>query len=73
MNRGLDRPLQLEPEKEYTIQIIADDKIIATVYIDGVALNARMYKKSGASLAIYVVDGALKVIDAEIETGLKSD
>ena len=69
-NRGLERPLVLEPGKTYQLQIIADDRI-ATLYIDGVALNTRLYAKPGQALSVYVVDGNLTVTDAAIETGLK--
>jgi beta-fructofuranosidase len=69
MNRGLERPIILKANKEYCVQIIVDDTI-ATIYIDGVALNTRMYKKAGQALAVYVVDGGLYLHDAVIETGL---
>jgi beta-fructofuranosidase len=70
MNKGLERPLRLEAEKPYHIQIIVDGDI-ATLYVDGVALNTRMYAKAGHALAVYVVDGALTVEDAVLETDLK--
>lgn len=70
MNRGLERPLRLEADRTYHIQIIVDDTI-ATLYVEGVALNTRMYAKAGQALAIYVVDGNLRVENAVLETGLK--
>lgn len=70
MNKGLERPIQLEAGKKYTVQVIVDDTI-ATLYVDGVALNTRMYAKAGQVLAVYVVDGSLTVKDAVLETGLK--
>jgi beta-fructofuranosidase len=70
MNKGLERPLQLEANRTCTIQIIVDDTI-ATLYVAGVALNTRMYAKAGQALAIYVVDGRLDVDAASLETGLK--
>jgi len=70
MNRGLERPMRLEANRKYNIQIIVDDTI-ATIYVDGVALNARMYAKAGQALAIYVVDGKLTLEGAVIESGLK--
>ena len=63
-NKGLERPLSLRPDVDHTIQVIADDTI-ATVYVDGVALNARMYAKAGTSLAVQVIDGTL-VIDSSV-------
>jgi beta-fructofuranosidase len=70
MNKGLERPIQLEANRKYTIQVIADDTI-ATIYVDGVALNTRMYAKAGQALALYVVDGTLKIEEAILSTGLK--
>jgi beta-fructofuranosidase len=69
-NKGLERPIQFEANKEYDIQMIVDDTI-ATVYIDGVALNARMYAKAGTSIAMYVVDGNLEIKSASLKKGLK--
>ncbi len=68
MNKGLERPLQLEADRTYHIQIIVDDSI-ATLYVEGVALNTRMYAKAGQALAVYVVDGKLRVENAVLETG----
>ncbi len=70
MNKGLERPLRLEANRKYTIQIIVDDTI-ATLYVEGVVLNTRMYAKAGQALAIYVVDGTLTLENAVVETGLK--
>jgi len=70
MNKGLERPLRLEADRPYLIQIIVDDTI-ATLYVEGVALNTRMYAKAGQALAIYVVNGKLSVENAVLETGLK--
>jgi beta-fructofuranosidase len=69
MNKGLERPLRLAAGRDYTIQIIADDTI-ATIYVDGVALNTRMYAKSGQALAVYVVDGQLTIQEAVIGKGI---
>jgi beta-fructofuranosidase len=69
-NKGLERPIAFEANKEYTLRVIVDDTI-ATVYIDGVALNARMYATPGTSLAMYVVDGELDIKSAALAKGLK--
>ena len=63
-------PLRLEADRPYTIQVIVDDTI-ATLYVEGVALNTRMYAKPGQALAIYLVDGELTLENAVLETGLK--
>ena len=69
-NKGLERPLRLEAQRSYTIQIIVD-ATIATLYVAGVALSTRMYAKAGQALAIYVVDGTLTLDSAVLETELK--
>jgi beta-fructofuranosidase len=63
MNKGLERPLLLEANRLYHIQIIVDDTI-ATLYVDGVALNTRLYAKAGQALAVYIVDGTLTLESA---------
>ena len=45
-NMGLERLIRLVPGKKYHVQIIVDDTI-ATLYVDGVALNTRMYTNTG--------------------------
>lgn len=62
MNRGLSRPLDLTPGKEYKVTVIVDDDI-CVLYIDGVALNARMCEKPGRELKLYVHGGSLQVRD----------
>ena len=70
-NKGLERPIQLKAGKEYLIQIIVDDDI-ATIYIDGVALNVRMYNEnqSGHGIGMYVTDGTLEILEANISDRL---
>jgi len=48
-NKGLERPLHLEPGVSHHLELVADGTI-CTLYIDGVALNARMYAKAGTSI-----------------------
>lgn len=67
--RGLDRPFVIEPGREYDVTVIVDDTI-ATLYVDGVALNARMYDKRGARLGVQVVDGAITIHEARLSTSL---
>ena len=62
-NIGLERPIRLEAGKKYHIQMILDDTI-ATIYVDGVALNTRFYQKFGQSLSLFVTDGTLTVTNA---------
>lgn len=54
---GLERPICLNPGQIYHIQLIVDDTI-ATLYVNGIALNARMYEKPGDSLGFFVTEGA---------------
>jgi beta-fructofuranosidase len=50
--------------------MIVDDTI-ATLYIDDVALNTRMYRKPGGAVSLGVTDGSLKAVNIEIAKGLK--
>lgn len=63
MNKGLERPLQINEGRRCNVTLIVDDTI-ATLYIDGVALNTRMYAKASDALAIYVVDGEVTIHNA---------
>ena len=64
-NRGLERPFDIRSGQEYEVKIIIDDDI-ATLYVDGVALNARMYDKPGDRLAVEVVDGSVEVLSCSL-------
>lgn len=68
-NRGLDRPLAIEPGRPVQVELIVDASI-ATVYIDGVALNARMNTRPGAAIVASVVDGAATLTDVVLAKGL---
>ena len=72
MNIGMERPLRLEPNEPNHIQIIVDDTIM-TIYVNGVALNARVYRHFGDSLEVFVTDGALKLSNTRIARGLKKE
>ena len=69
-NIGLERPIRLETGKKYHIQMILDDTI-ATIYVDGVALNTRFYQKFGQSLSLFVIDGTLTVTNAGLSKTIK--
>lgn len=68
MDKGLERPITLLPDKEYKLTLIVDDTL-ATIYMDGVAMSTRMYAKSGDGIVFYVIDGGLEVIEASLSTG----
>ncbi|MCO6559292.1 MAG: DUF4975 domain-containing protein [Bifidobacterium sp.] len=70
MNIGVERPIALEAGRTYHIQVVVDDTI-ATIYVDGVALNARMYQKPGDDLSMFVTDGSLKIANASVARGIK--
>lgn len=71
MNLGLERPVRLCPGEIYNIRLIVDGTI-ATIYVNGTALNTRMYQKPGDSLAVSVTDGSLKIRNVSIARGLKA-
>ncbi|WP_072344133.1 glycoside hydrolase family protein [Actinomyces urinae] len=55
-NKGMERPLTLEPGVSHKFQLIVDESV-ATFYISGVALNARMNRRFGDRLSVGVTDG----------------
>ena len=57
-NMGLERLIRLTPGKKYHVQIIVDDTI-ATLYVDGVALNTRMYTSPGEGICLGAIDGSV--------------
>jgi beta-fructofuranosidase len=70
MNIGLERPLRFKADESYRLRLIVDNTI-ATLYINDVALNVRMYKRPGECLAFTVTDGTLAVSDLSLAKGLK--
>ena len=56
MNIGLEQPIGLEAGHTYHIRLVVDDTI-GTLYVDGVALNVRMYERPGASLGVFGTAG----------------
>ncbi len=70
MNIGLERPIVLESGKEYILRLIVDDTI-ATMYVDGVAMNTRMYTRPGDALSMFVTDGDLTIKEITIAKGLR--
>lgn len=70
MNIGLERPIMLKAGKTYNIRVIVDGTI-ATLYVDGVALNARMYSELGDSLSMFVTNGKIEITNVSIAKGLK--
>ena len=64
MNKGLNRPIDLKAGKEYDLKVIVDDNIL-TIYLDGTALNARVYHKFGHTLSVTVTNGTLQLEQIE--------
>lgn len=71
LSQGSERPIELKAGRKYNIRLIVDDTI-GTIYVDGVALNARLYTKPGDALGIFVSEGNLKVENCSISTELKN-
>lgn len=70
MNIGLERPIDLEAGRKYHIQVVVDDTI-ATLYVNGVALNARMYRHHGDALSMFATDGMVNLANVSIARGIK--
>lgn len=69
LSQGSERPIELAAGRKYNIRLIIDDTI-GTIYVDGVALNARLYTKPGDALGIFVSEGNLKIENCSISTEL---
>lgn len=67
---GQERPICLEPGKTYHIDLIVDDTV-ATLYVDGVALNARAYRKFGRGLGVFATDGTVELKNITLSRDLK--
>lgn len=72
MNIGLDRPFSMSDKQTCHIRLIVDDTI-ATIYVDGVALNTRMYKKPGETLSVFVTDGQIRVSNSTFSNSLSAE
>lgn len=70
LSQGSERPITLEPGQKYHIRLIVDDTI-GTIYVNGVALNARLYTKPGDALGIFASEGTIQVENCSISTELK--
>lgn len=70
LSQGSERPIELIPNKIYNIRLIIDDTI-AVIYVDGVALSARMYTKPGDAFGIFVSEGKIHVKNCSVSTKLK--
>ena len=70
MNIGLERPITLRAGETYHVRMILDDTIV-TLYVNGVALNSRVYEKPGDALSIFVTDGTMEVSNISIARGLE--
>ena len=50
--------------------MIVDDTI-ATLYVDGVALNTRVYRKFGGTVSVFATGGNLQVSGCQVAKGLR--
>lgn len=71
-NRGLERPIEWQPDHDHSFELIVDGDI-ATLYLDDVALNTRMTALPGTALAVAVVDGEAAVRGLTIRRGLAAE
>jgi len=70
MNIGLERPIKTTAGGKYHLRLIVDDTI-ATVFLDDVAMNTRMYCHPGDTLGLSVCNGSIEITNAKISRGLK--
>lgn len=64
-NRGHERPLPELTDREVRLRLLVDDTI-ATLYVDDVALSARIDEPAGDTLVLEVVDGAVTVLSGSL-------
>ncbi|WP_338206894.1 GH32 C-terminal domain-containing protein [Lactobacillus juensis] len=64
---GLERPIALEKGKTYDIKLIVDGSIII-IYINNIALSARMYHKTGKEFSFFVNEGKIAVSNVKYYT-----
>ena len=60
MAQGSERPLFLEAEKEYLLQVVVDGTVV-TLYLNNTALNVRAYEPKGKNISLYVKDGSVNI------------
>ncbi len=72
MNLGLERPVCLGGGKDYHIRLLVDDTI-ATLYVDGVGLNARFYARPGDDISLFVTDGTVTIKDIHFSNTLQEE
>lgn len=65
-NRGLERPVRLEPDRTHRAELLVDGSI-ACLYLDDVALSARVYDRAGTGLAIDVEGGEIEVLAVTVQ------
>lgn len=64
----MERPLRLEPGKEYSLELYLQDTL-AVLYVDrDLAFGFRMYNETGKRLGWFVSEGSMWVRDVEIAT-----
>lgn len=68
-NNGLERPLDLTSNTKYKLRLIVDDSI-ATLYVNGTALNVRMYSQIGTALGFKITNGSLIIENAKFSNFL---
>jgi beta-fructofuranosidase len=65
---GFERPLQLQPGKPLSIEIVLDGTI-AEIYVnEEVAMSARFYKQDSGQLGLFVDEGAATFDDIRIQS-----
>jgi beta-fructofuranosidase len=65
---SLERPIVLAADQDYKIRLIVDDTIVV-LYVNDVALTARMYRHPGESLTAAVINGSLRMTNISIAKG----
>ena len=66
LNKGMAQSVSLIPGKKYPVTVLVQDDI-SVLYVDGVAISARMKEKPGDELKFYVESGKLAVSEITLD------
>lgn len=66
LNKGMAQSVSLIPGKKYPVTVLVQDDI-SVLYVDGVAISARMKEKPGDELKFYVESGKLTVSEITLD------
>lgn len=64
----MERPLALEPGKDYKVKVFVEDTVLVVYINDDIAMNARMYDYKDRRFGLFAIDGEMEVEDLGLFT-----